>query len=194
MVETSNTTDSLAKSDMPVYLVEYDDTWPSQFSRERGRISQILSDYSVEFEHIGSTAIPGIAAKPIIDIMVLIQDIGESGEYIQRLKELEYHYYPYGEDVFPERRWFCKPNAAERTHHLHLVERDTRFHRDHLLFRNYLRSNAGAAASYEMLKRQLSKQYTNDRDGYTDGKSDFVAAILEQVQLEETKHRGLPSI
>jgi len=187
MVETSNSTGSLAKSEMPVYLVEYDDTWPSQFSRERDHISQILSGFNVEIEHIGSTAIPGIAAKPIIDIMILIQDIEESGEYIQCLKELEYHYYPYGEDIFPERRWFCKPNAAERTHHLHLVERETRFHRDHLLFRDYLRSNAGTAASYELLKRQLAKQYTNDRDGYTDGKSDFVGAILEEARLALTQ-------
>jgi GrpB-like predicted nucleotidyltransferase (UPF0157 family) len=175
-------------SDMPVYLVEYDDRWLDRFAAERDRILRVLSAQSVEVEHIGSTAIPGMAAKPIIDIMVLIDDIETSAACFEPLKMLEYHYYPYGEDIFPERRWFCKPNQTERTHHLHLVERNTPFHRDHLLFRDYLRAHVDAARQYETLKRQLANRYPDDRDRYTDGKSDFVAGILSKARAEASRH------
>ena len=167
---------------MPVYLVQYDDLWPDRFNEERDHILRVLSGQTVEVEHIGSTAIPGMAAKPIIDMMVLIEDIQASLPCMEPLETLGYHYYPYGEDVFPERRWFCKPNATQRTHHVHLVERKTPFHRDHILFRDYLRTHRDAARGYEILKRQLARRYPDDRDRYTDGKSDFVATILEKAR------------
>lgn len=171
--------------DMPVYLVEYDPCWPARFIEEREQIVRVLSGHDVDVEHIGSTAIPGMAARPIIDIMVLIDDIAASTPCIEQLKTLEYDYYPYGEDVFAERRWLCKPSQAERTHHLHLVERKLPFHRDHLLFRDYLRMHTDAARRYESLKRQLADRYRNDRDGYTDEKSDFVASILRMARAEK---------
>jgi GrpB-like predicted nucleotidyltransferase (UPF0157 family) len=177
---------------MRVFLVEYDAGWPDRFTEERGRIVQTLRDHRPDVEHIGSTAIPGMAAKPIIDIMVLIDDIEDSSTCIERLRSLEYHYYPYGEDVFPERRWFCKPNPAQRTHHLHLVERGTPFHVDHLLFRDYLRTNTDVARSYAALKRQLAERFPDDRDGYTDAKSDFVANVLQEARAESGQ-REIPS-
>jgi GrpB-like predicted nucleotidyltransferase (UPF0157 family) len=125
-----------------------------------------------------------MAAKPIIDIMVLVEDIEASSLCFEQLKALDYHYYPYGEEIFPERRWFCKPDPTARTHHLHLVERNTAFHRDHLLFRDYLQTNADAARRYESLKRRLAQRYADDRDGYTDGKSDFVASILDTARAK----------
>ena len=169
---------------MRVYLVEYDYDWPALFTDERDRIVGVLGADSIAVEHIGSTAIPGMAAKPIIDIMVMVDDIETGSIYFEPLKTLDYHYYPYGEDIFPERRWFCKPDPIERTHHLHLVERNTPFHRDHLLFRDYLRTNADAARRYESLKRCLAERYPDDRDGYSDGKSDFVASILSTVRAK----------
>ena len=170
--------------DIPVYLVEYDHCWRARFIEEREQIVRVLSGQDVDVEHIGSTAIPGMAAKPIIDIMVLIDDIAASTPCIEQLKTLEYDYYPYGEDVFPERRWLCKPGQAERTHHLHLVERKSPFHRDHILFRDYLRTYADVARQYESLKQQLARRHPNDRDRYTDGKSDFVASILSKVHAD----------
>ena len=168
--------------EMPVFLVPYDDSWPRQFDIEAALIEASLDVQPVSIEHIGSTAIPGIAAKPIIDIMVLIDSIGDAQHFIDQLKTLEYHYHPYGEDIFPERRWHCKPNPRHRTHHLHLVERDSQFHFDHLLFRDYLRANRGKAVAYESLKISLAKQFPNDRESYTDGKSEFVGNILKKTQ------------
>ncbi|MFQ5634942.1 MAG: GrpB family protein [Gammaproteobacteria bacterium] len=143
---------SSEKPDMPVFLVEYDTRWPADFAAERERLDAVLRGHDPDIEHIGSTAIPGMAAKPVIDIRVLVDDIAEAPDCIGRLGSLEYHYHPYAEDVFPERRWFCKPNQTARTHHLHLVERGTAFHVDHLLFRDYLRTNAVAAGNYATLK------------------------------------------
>ena len=168
--------------EMPVFLVDYDVNWPTCFSEERARIIDLLADHNPSVEHIGSTAISGMAAKPIIDVMVLIGAIADAPACIERLKSLDYHYSPYGEDVFPERRWFCKPNPTERTHHLHLVERNTPFHIDHLLFRNYLRTHKDVAHSYEDLKRQLATRFPDDREAYTDGKSGFVAGVLAKAR------------
>lgn len=169
---------------IPVYLVEYDNTWPAQFENEKALILGLLPDRRVEIEHIGSTAIRPIASKPIIDIMVLIDSIQDAQLYIKLLAQLEYHYHPYGEDIFPERRWFCKPNPTDRTHHLHLVERETPFHIDHLLFRDFLQSHSEDAARYESLKQALAAQFPLDREGYTDGKSDFVKSILEKARVQ----------
>jgi len=168
-------------AEMPVFLVPYDDSWPSQFDDEAARIKSLFEPGYVTIEHIGSTAIPGIAAKPIIDIMVLIDSIDDAPHFIAHLEELQYHYHPYGEDIFPERRWHCKPNPLNRTHHLQLVERDSRFHFEHLLFRDFLRVNRDDALAYEALKTALAEQFPKDREGYTDGKSDFVGEILARA-------------
>lgn len=114
--------------------------------------------------------------------MALIDDIADAPDCIRRLGALEYHYHAYKEDICPERRWFCKPNPTERTHHLHLVQRDTPFHADHLLFRDYLRTHATTARRYENLKRDLATRFPDDREGYTDGKSEFVAEILASAR------------
>jgi len=171
----------MRSQDMPVFLVEYDAAWPVRFEAERARIEATLGSRGANIEHIGSTAIAGMAAKPIIDIMALIPDVGEWRHYADRLGTLDYHYFPYGEDQHPERRWFCKPGPTERTHHLHLVEWGSLFHRDHLMFRDYLRTHADAARDYEDLKRRLARQFPTDRDAYTDGKTDFVTSVLRRA-------------
>ncbi len=166
-------------AEMSVFLVPYDPTWPKQFNDEATLIKSLFEPGSITIEHIGSTAISGISAKPIIDIMALIDSIDTAKQFMDRLEKLHYHYHPYGEDIFPERRWHCKPDPLNRTHHLHLVERGSRFHFDHLLFRDYLRVNRQDALSYEQLKFTLAKQFPNDREAYTDCKSEFVKSILE---------------
>src|SRR4029077_2808669 len=122
-------------------------------------------------EHVGSTAVPGLAAKPVIDIMAGVKSIDESRPSISALTTIGYCYFPYQPE---QKHWFCKPSAAFRTHHLHLVPFGSKDWYERLAFRDYLRSNATTAKEYAELKKQLAKQYEFDREAYTEAKSPFI--------------------
>ncbi len=170
-------------SEMPVFLVDHDPGWPDRFVEERRRLAAALSLEPSTIEHVGSTAIPGMRAKPILDIMVLIPGIGDAKRHVPALAALDYHYFPYAEDRTPERRWFCKPDPRARTHHLHLVERESAFHHDHLLFRDFLRARPEEARAYLSLKEALAARFPTDREAYTEGKTGFVRAALERARV-----------
>jgi GrpB-like predicted nucleotidyltransferase (UPF0157 family) len=161
---------------MPIYLVPYDDSWPGRFEEERSAIVGALGERAVAIEHIGSTAIPRIMAKPVIDVLVVIADISDAPVLFDPLEGLQYHYFPYDEGKTPERRWFCKPNQTDRTHHLHLVETGSPRHRDSLAFRDFLRGHPEEVTRYESLKRNLAARFPDDREAYTEGKAEFVRA------------------
>ncbi len=125
--------------------------------------------------HVGSTAVPGMEAKPIIDILVGVRDLDEARDCFEPLAELEYLYAPY----LPEQmHWFCKPDPAQRTHHLHLAPVNSQRYRDELAFRDKLRSDPALAERYVALKHELAARYPDDRDAYTDGKSTFISRCL----------------
>ena len=164
----------------PISLVAYDDAWPRRFQDERAQLARVLAPWLAgPIEHIGSTAIPGLLAKPIIDIMAGVPDLASSVPARAAAATLGYMYFPYRADVM---HWFCKPSPAHRTHHLHLVPIGSPLWADRIAFRNYLRSAPEAAAEYAALKTQLAAQHTFDREAYTDGKSAFVAAMLERAR------------
>lgn len=167
--------------EMPVFLVPYDESWPRKFEDERNAISLSLGHAMRGVEHIGSTAIPGMAAKPVIDVLVLVDDISDAPGLFDPLERLEYHYFPYEEIRTPERRWFYKPNRLHRTHHLHLTELGSRHHRNQIAFRDHLRAHREDARRYEALKRELALRFPRDREAYTDGKSAFVASVLAKA-------------
>lgn len=128
---------------------------------------------------MGSTAIAGLAAKPVIDIMIGVRDLDSSRPCIGLLAELDYCYAPYRQDVM---HWFCKPGPARRTHHLHLVPTDSERFTDVLAFRDYLRAHPAVGRQYEELKRRLAVQHARDRNAYTDGKSAMVATITADAR------------
>jgi GrpB-like predicted nucleotidyltransferase (UPF0157 family) len=166
----------------PVTLVEYDATWPRQFAEERERLAQILAPWLAgPIEHIGSTAIPGLISKPIIDIMAGVRDLPSSIDARATLQSLHYVYFPYRADVM---HWFCKPSPARRTHHLHLVPVSSSLWDDRLVFRDYLRSSQAALAEYAALKTALAAKYHFDREAYTDAKSRFVRSLLSRARDE----------
>jgi len=179
--------------DMPVFLKDHDPAWSTKFEVDRHAIERALRHRRTRIEHIGSTAIPGLAAKPVIDIMVLIDDITTFRDCVEPLRELHYHYVPYGEKTSPERRWFCKPNASARTHHLHLVEQGSPFHLARLRFRDYLRAHRSMALEYEKLKRTLAEIHREDRNAYTEGKSEFVERTLRAAIAYERESNGRSS-
>lgn len=164
----------------PISLVAYDHVWPRRFEDERAELARVLAPWLVgPIEHIGSTAIPGLLAKPVIDIMAGVADLTSSSPARAAAATLGYVYFPYRPDVM---HWFCKPSPAHRTHHLHLVPVSSPLWADRIAFRDYLRSEPGSAAAYAALKIQLAAQYKFDREAYTEGKSAFVAAVLERAR------------
>jgi GrpB-like predicted nucleotidyltransferase (UPF0157 family) len=166
--------------DEPIHLVPYDPTWPRQFEEERARLAEALSPWLIgPIEHIGSTAVPGLTAKPVIDIMAGVRDLPSSLGARAVLASLDYVYFPYRSDVM---HWFCKPSPARRTHHLHLVPVESALWVERRSFRDFLRSSPTAAAEYAALKTSLAAQYQFDREAYTDAKGAFVRSILDHAR------------
>jgi GrpB-like predicted nucleotidyltransferase (UPF0157 family) len=164
----------------PISLVSYDPNWPRMFEEERNRLKKLLAPWlRGPIEHIGSTAIPELIAKPVIDIMAGVADLASSVGAITAVAELDYQYFPYRPEVM---HWFCKPSPERRTHHLHLVPVVSPLWADRLLFRDFLRDTPGVAASYAALKNTLATKNRLDREAYTDAKGDFVRAVLREAK------------
>lgn len=164
----------------PVELVPYDRAWTEKFESERELLARVLDEWLVgSIEHVGSTAVPGLVAKPVIDIMVGVESLAASEPAIRVLAGFDYCYSPYKTDVM---HWFCKPRPEHRTHHLHLIPFGSELWRDRLLFRDTLRCDRDVAELYQNLKQDLATRFRYDREAYTDGKSDFIARILASAR------------
>ncbi len=154
---------------MRVEIVAYDPVWPGRFEAERARLVPFLG--AAELHHIGSTSVPGLAAKPVIDMIALVESYEEP---VRRLVTRAGYQYPAAFNATLEkRRFLLYPTPAERTHHLHLVDDRTELER-YLSFRDRLRADPRLAREYEALKRSLAARYQDDRESYTSAKSDFV--------------------
>ena len=160
----------------PIRLVPYDPDWPARFESERALLEGAIGQWAPGgIHHVGSTAVPGLDAKPVIDILVGVADLASSRACFEPLAELDYHYAPY---LAEQMHWFCKPDPHRRTHHLHLVPEGSPRYRDELAFRDVLRADPAAASEYSALKRELAERFEHDRDGYTDAKTEFIARAL----------------
>jgi GrpB-like predicted nucleotidyltransferase (UPF0157 family) len=163
-------------TDEPIRIVPYDRTWPARFEQESAALTDAIGEWVAGgVHHVGSTAVPGLAAKPVIDILVGVRSLEESRACFGRLGELEYLYFPYRSE---EMHWFCKPHPSRRTHHLHLVPAGGERFRDELAFRNYLRRHADVAEAYGELKCRLAEEFRHDREGYTEAKGEFIRGTL----------------
>jgi GrpB-like predicted nucleotidyltransferase (UPF0157 family) len=164
-------------------LVEYDPRWPVLYREEEARILDAIGHRLIAIEHVGSTSVPGLAAKPIIDIMAAIDSLDTAQEFIVPLHGLGYEYVPEYEDVLPERRYFRKGPEGARTHHLHMVELESHFWTRHILFRDFLRAHPEEASLYAQLKRGLAAQYGADRLGYQDAKGPYITSVEEKARV-----------
>jgi len=167
-----------------VVIVDYDPHWVEEFQAESQRIRAAIGPYLTIIEHVGSTAVPGLAAKPVIDMLAGIRSLADAPACIAPLQALGYIYIPEYEDELPERRYFQRLRGEEHTHHLHMAETTSEFWKKELLFRDYLRSHPETAATYDRLKRELAAQFGRDRAGYTDAKTEFITAVLEQARKD----------
>jgi GrpB-like predicted nucleotidyltransferase (UPF0157 family) len=166
-----------------IHIVPYDESWPARFEQERAILDRVLGSWIAGgVEHVGSTAVPGLAAKPVIDIMVGVESLEASRAAIPVLAKIEYCYFPYRPDLM---HWFCKPSPSFRTHHLHLIPFRSRLWTERLAFRDYLREHADVAAEYAELKQRLATQYPHDREAYTDAKTLFVERIVKLALMEK---------
>lgn len=146
------------------------------FADEAALLEEVIGPWATGgIHHVGSTAVPGLLAKPVIDILVGVDSLEDSRPCIALLAPLHYLYSPY----LPEQmHWLCKPDPARRTHHLHLVPTHSERFVDELAFRDYLRAHGDRAREYAELKRGLAARHRQDREAYTDGKAEFVHATL----------------
>jgi GrpB-like predicted nucleotidyltransferase (UPF0157 family) len=170
-----------------VVVVPYDPCWPGMFERERLHLKSCLPAGLVRrVEHFGSTAVPGLAAKPIVDMLVEVASLDETREKIVPILEAQgYDYFwrpTWGDDTPPFHAWFIKRDGnGNRTHHIHMVEAHFE-HWDRLLFRDYLIDHPDAAREYGRLKTALSEAHQGDRIAYTQAKSDFIRDVTERAK------------
>ncbi len=165
----------------PVIIEDYDPHWPHEFETIRARVADRLGPLAAAIEHVGSTAVPGLAAKPIIDIDILLRSPVDLSEAIRLLSLLGYEHR--GDLGVSGREAFRAP-AASFPHHLYVCPPESREYARHLAFRNHLRAHPANADAYAALKRALALQYANDREAYNNGKGDFVEEILSRAQAE----------
>lgn len=170
-----------------VAVVPYDPCWPKQFEQERRHLlSCIPAGLIRRIEHFGSTAVPGLAAKPVIDMLVEVSSLEEARTLIAPILEAQgYDYFwrpSQGDAVSPFYAWFIKRNPQGcRTHHIHMVERDSELW-ERLLFRDYLIEHSAVAKKYSELKKRLAEEHRTDRIAYTEQKTEFIRAITEQAK------------
>jgi GrpB-like predicted nucleotidyltransferase (UPF0157 family) len=169
-----------------VVIVPYDERWPALYDAARAELSAALGE-SVAIEHVGSTAVPGLAGKPIIDIMVGVPSLEHDQPLIDAVVGLGYEFVPETIPPMPFRRFFRRvderlaPRFSRAGYHVHMVEQTHEFWPAHLAFRDHLRAHPDDAAAYEQLKRELADRFGSERERYTDAKGDFIASVLAKT-------------
>lgn len=163
-----------------VRLSEYCADWPGVYLREEKRIEQGLHDLNYALEHVGSTAVPGMLSKPIIDIAAGVSTFEGLQEFVSQLNSLGYEYR--GECGVPDRHFFLFRSSGQTIFHLHLVRTEDEQWANFFLFRDFLRSNSEAAELYSRQKQELQKEYSGKRKDYTAGKDPVIRQILDQAK------------
>jgi GrpB-like predicted nucleotidyltransferase (UPF0157 family) len=172
----------------PVEVVDYDPDWPRRFADERDRIAAAIGEAALAIEHVGGTAVPALPAKPVIDLMVGVEDIERAGPAVAGLINLGYEYVPEFESQLPDRRYFRL--GTPETHHVHMVPVSGDYFEEHLLFRDWLRSHPQAAEEYGKLKRGLASRFRLDRDAYRAGKLPFIDTVVAAARREAGTQRS----
>jgi len=168
-------------SNNPVVIVDYNPLWPEQFEALRSRLANVIGRLAIAIEHVGSTAIPGLAAKPILDIDVLLRSPEDLPRAIAALASIGYQHR--GDLGIPDREAFRAP-AGDLRHHLYVCPNNTEY-LCHIAFRDYLRAHTKEANAYAALKLELAIRFREDREAYNNAKADFVESILRKASLRK---------
>jgi len=169
-----------------IEIVDYDPRWPARFALESARIRSVLAEPSLEVEHHGSTAVPGLAAKPVIDMLVAVDSIARATRYAMVLVEYGYEEVdPRYRELWPERIVLVRREHGTRVYHVHLMLRGHPVWKRLLAFRDYLRSHPGVAGEYAALKRALASTAGSERHAYMTAKGDFIARTTDVAMREQ---------
>lgn len=164
-----------------VFVVAYSAEWPKEYRVIRDELAEVFAPSVVAIEHIGSTAVPGLAAKPVIDILLGAQSLADIEAKITTLGERGFVYVAKHEREIPLRRYFVKSPAESPRVHLHAVEAGKRLWTEHMTFRDALRNDPALRSRYEALKLRLAVEFLNDKAGYTAAKAPFIQSVLANV-------------
>jgi GrpB-like predicted nucleotidyltransferase (UPF0157 family) len=162
-----------------VELETYRPEWEARCEAEVEHLESVAGERFLDYEHVGSTSVAGVAAKPVIDLVAVVADLDEATDLVPALEDAGYSYRP-NDDVH-DRLFFAKGPRTNRTHYLSVCERASDSYREQVGFRNYLRSNPEVPEEYERLKRELADEHPDDRDAYTERKSEFVERVLARA-------------
>lgn len=161
-----------------VIVCDYDQNWKREFQEAAAEIQEVFGKECLTIHHIGSTAVAGLAAKPIIDLMPVVKDIELVDQFNTKMKQLGYE--SKGENGLPGRRYFQK-GGDERTHHVHVYETGNSEIKRHLVFREYLKKHSIEAEKYGTLKKELAKKHPMDIESYIQGKEQLVKEIEKRA-------------
>lgn len=161
-----------------ISLIEYQSAWPAQFDAVAAELALALEAIPVHIEHIGSTSVAGLCAKPVLDIMLGVQGLASVMSRVTGLERLGYQYRPEYEVEMPHRRYFVRPEGRQLRIHLHAVVQESEAWCNHLAFRDALRTNPALAAEYATLKRALAEAHRGNKAAYTEAKAPFIAGVL----------------
>jgi GrpB-like predicted nucleotidyltransferase (UPF0157 family) len=159
-----------------VCVVPHDPRWSALYQSAEADLQACLGAWIVAIEHVGSTAVAGLDAKPILDLMIAVRSLRLPSEVFAQLSNLGYEHRD--QDSVPGRLFFVKGPEATRTHYLSICESDSPFWTSHLAFRDKLRADKSLAADYARLKHQLAEQFPDDRGAYTTAKESFIHAVM----------------
>ena len=162
----------------PIEIAPYDPGWPERFREQAGRLRLALGSVALGIDHVGSTAVPGLPAKPVIDIDVSVRALEPPDSYEVSLTQLGFVLGA----VDAEQRFYREPEGEPRRTHIHVCEAGGDYERRHLLFRDYLRTHPEVAAEYAAMKRELAEKYRRDRDAYTDAKGPFIREVERRAE------------
>jgi len=165
-----------------VRLVPYDEDWKHAFEEEKQRLQAVIGDYVLDIQHIGSTAISGGVAKPIIDIAIAVESFEDAFVCVEPIEQIGYEHM--GEYGIARRHYFVKRNP-HTTHHVHMYEPGHCDWQDQLLFRDYLLAHPEMVDEYTALKLHLAEQYPLDREAYTNGKESFIRHVLRMARSKD---------
>lgn len=166
----------------PVELVEHSNQWEIDFSRERDRILNRYSDRVVEIRHFGSTAVPGLAAKPTIDMIAGMTNFAAVDDLIESLLGFNYSIDREGNAPLTDRKWLFRHNDGHRTHHLHLVQHNSPAWHDRVDFCEFLKTHESLRKSYREFKFENMNQLRDDRTAYAEQKGSFVKEALDKYR------------
>lgn len=171
-------------TDLPVNVVEYNPDWQRRFAQQRDNLAIILGPWLAEpVEHVGSTAVPGLSSKPIIDILAPVTSLAEAQGAVPILSEDGWLHWP-ADPNKSWRVWFLRPRPGAQTHHLYLVQHDDPHVRELCAFRDVLRTDERLRNEYQLLKYDLAEVFHDDREAYTVAKAAFIENTLKQSGIE----------